>query len=321
MNIKDLLNDKNVIMLCEFGSHLYGTDSEKSDRDYKGIYIPTMEEYLMGKVKKTIVFSSGDKDSRNNEDDVDIELFSLNYFVELACGGQTAQFDMLFCTEDHLMKTSYIWDEIVKNRELFFSKSMKAFVGYCSKQAYRYGIKGTRIAAIKDVIELMNAHTHFGKFGDFWEDLPVGEQSKFEKDKKGEDIYSVCGKSFQKTAPVSMVLGSLTSFVGKYGERAKEAESNDGIDWKALSHALRAGHQLAELYTTRHITFPLPNADYIKKVKYGGLDFKTVVQPDLELIVEEVMELAEKSTFPETVDKDYWRDFVLTELKNFYEVK
>ena len=46
--------DVKVIMLCRFGSHLYGTDTPESDTDYKGIFMPTKEMVLLGKIPKSI---------------------------------------------------------------------------------------------------------------------------------------------------------------------------------------------------------------------------------------------------------------------------
>ena len=34
-------SENNIIVLMKFGSHLYGTNTENSDTDLKGIYMPT----------------------------------------------------------------------------------------------------------------------------------------------------------------------------------------------------------------------------------------------------------------------------------------
>jgi hypothetical protein len=41
------------------------------------------------------------------------------------------------------------------------------------------------------------------------------------------------------------------------------AETQEGVDWKALSHAVRVGTQALELLKTGHVTFPLPNAAHV----------------------------------------------------------
>lgn len=47
----------NKILEMKFGSHLYGTNTENSDMDFKGIYLPTAREIVLGTYKKTICSS------------------------------------------------------------------------------------------------------------------------------------------------------------------------------------------------------------------------------------------------------------------------
>ncbi|MGZ7230903.1 hypothetical protein ACXWOM_10615, partial [Streptococcus pyogenes] len=74
---------------------------------------------------------------------------------------------------------------------------------------------------------------------------------------------------FQTTITVAEMKYSLTKLWNEYGERARKAEANEGVDWKALSHALRGGLQLQEIYTTGDLVYPLKDAEFIKKVKAG----------------------------------------------------
>ena len=50
------MENKNFIIKSVFGSHLYGTDTPESDRDYKGIFIPSMEDCVLNQIKNTICF-------------------------------------------------------------------------------------------------------------------------------------------------------------------------------------------------------------------------------------------------------------------------
>ena len=38
------MNDLNLIVKMQFGSHVYGTDLPTSDLDYKAVYLPTADE-------------------------------------------------------------------------------------------------------------------------------------------------------------------------------------------------------------------------------------------------------------------------------------
>lgn len=64
----------------------------------------------------------------------------------------------------------------------------------------------------------------------------------------------------------------------EYGERAKLAERNGGVDWKACSHAFRAIYQLEELYQTGNIRFPLKHRKLLTSIKKGKYSWATVEQ-------------------------------------------
>lgn len=78
-----------LIVKMKFGSHLYGTSTEDSDVDYKGIFLPGKREILLNHIPKCRSFSTGNDLVKNSPDDVDEEIYSLHYFIELACDGQT----------------------------------------------------------------------------------------------------------------------------------------------------------------------------------------------------------------------------------------
>ena len=113
----------------------------------------------------------------------------------------------------------------------------------------------------------------------------------------------------------------------EFGERARQAEQNDGIDWKALSHAYRGGVQLLEIYTTGDLKYPLREAGQILEIKKGNIEFK-LVQQNLESVVDEVEKAsaeARKNGMPSQVDMSFWDDFVeqvyLDNVKDYYGLR
>ncbi len=70
------------IVKMKFGSHLYGTATEKSDLDFKGIFLPSNREILLGKIPKSIKYDTGNDHSKNSPEDIDEEIYSLHYFDE-----------------------------------------------------------------------------------------------------------------------------------------------------------------------------------------------------------------------------------------------
>ena len=72
-----------ILIKATAGSHLFGTNTESSDKDFKGVYLPSREQILLGTYQPTINHSTGNNDSRNSSSDVDVEYYSLKKFFEM----------------------------------------------------------------------------------------------------------------------------------------------------------------------------------------------------------------------------------------------
>ncbi|AAX78653.1 NrdC.11 [Escherichia phage RB43] len=311
-----------------FGSHLYGLNTPTSDKDYKGIFLPHPRDILLGKAPKTIDTSTGDKNSKNTVDDVDRQLYSLPKFISLACDGDTVALDMLHADDSKLIANSEIWQYIRANRWRFYTTELTGLFGYVRKQAAKYGVKGSRLAALREVYDVLQdtpntrvvrMPSNLGdaieniKVGDIKDQLPTNEfcRSILHYSEKGgmQNFYEVLGRKFQFTITVAEMKKSVYKLWDEYGERARQAEANNGIDWKALSHALRGGMQLVQIYKHGDIVYPLPESDLLKSVKAGNVPFAEV-QEKLEEVMGEVERLAAISTYPKEVDREFWNDFI-----------
>jgi hypothetical protein len=287
-----------------------------SDIDYKGIFLPSKEEILLGRIPKCYSYSTGDGASKNRPGDVDVETYSLHYFIGMACEGQMVALDMLHAPAPFIVESSDIWKNIVRERHRFYTKGLKAFISYARRQAGKYGIKGSRLNAAATVVGLLKSEDPSRTLRTVWNKLPRNEYC-FESgvDPQGLRQYQVCGKQFQESAAIGYVAPVLEKFCEEYGKRARLAAENREIDWKAVSHALRAAFQIREILTAATITFPLKEAKFLSRVKEGRLDYNTEVAPVLESIMEEVEGLAAYSEFPEKVDRAYWDKFICDTLE------
>ena len=305
-----------IIVKMIFGAHLYGTATPDSDFDYKGIFLPTKEQLLLGRIPKSHNYSTGREESRNTKNDIDIELYSFHYFIKLACDGQTVAMDMLHAPENMILQKSNIWDAIVKNKQKFYTKNLRSFIDYARRQASKYGIKGSRINAALQVLKILKKEDSSKKMREVWNQLPRVEHCyDVDPDPNGMRQYQVCGKSFQESTTIGYVIPIVEKFYNDYGRRAKLAAENKNIDWKAVSHALRAAYQTKEILTENTINFPLRTADFLVKVKQGKLDYLSEVGPVLETLMEEVESLALTSNLPETVDRKFWDQFICQTLE------
>lgn len=305
-----------TILKCIFGSQLYGTDTKDSDEDYKGIALPSTNNLLLGNIFKTQELGTGNNQSKNTPNDLDYNIYSLHYFIKLACEGETAAIDMLHVPDNMILETSEEWKFIQANRKKFYTKNGKAFVGYARRQAAKYGCKGSRLKMIREAIAYLELNRADVRMADIWAGLPVGEHARFIEDSpNGAWQYQICGRILQSTATTDYSLNSLQLFYDRYGERSRLAEKNEGIDWKAISHAIRAAEQLIELFTCNTITFPRPDADYLKAVKSGKIDYRKEVEPYLSDVMDRVEKLASISELPDKADITFWNNFLIETCK------
>ena len=324
----------NILFLAPFGSTLYGTeitiddlteeeklnsDNYLSDKDFKGIYLPTKEEIYYNKIPKSIKFDSKDNPNmKNKPEDIDCELYSLQHFLKMALDGDTAAMDMLHCPEELWIKTSSVWEKMVKNRSRFYTKNLKTLVDYARGQAAKYGVKGSRLSDAKNVLDFLNKFdpkNNNPKLREIWDQLPTGEHIfKLSPDiKTGLRMYEVCNRKSQETAKACYCRDMVQRFYDDYGDRAKKAARNEGVDWKAISHAVRAGFQLKEIILNGTITFPLADREFIKKVKLGRFSYFCMAIY-LDCMVDELEELNRNSSLPINPDYDFWINFLISEI-------
>jgi len=321
----------NVVVKMEFGSKLYGTDTPESDTDYKGICLPTKQQVLLGNTKFIVNEDTNKSNTKNSAEDIDQEFHSLQNFINLAVKGETFALDMLHAPKDKILESSPIWDLLVANRSKLYTKNMSAYVGYVRKQAAKYSVKGSRLAVLEDALSLAkNLPEQVSVFNEatngfidvdtkvchFIEQLPLNEYAElFEmnNEKTGlQKFYMICGRKFQDTLKLSVFIDSLQKVYDGYGERAKAARDNKGIDWKAIHHALRAGYQVKSIFENGTFSYPLPETEFLMDVKLGKLDWVTEVQSILEDLVDEVFALSEESEFPEEVDREFWDNLIMS---------
>ncbi len=150
------MENLNIIVKMVFGSHLYGTNTPESDMDYKGVFLPSKEEILLGKIPKSYTINTKKgSNTKNSAEDTDIEIYSLHYFIKLACEGQTVALDMLHAPDDMLIEVDSYWWDIIRHRDKFYTKNLKAFVGYARRQAAKYGLASGRLGNIQQVIKAL----------------------------------------------------------------------------------------------------------------------------------------------------------------------
>lgn len=336
MKLPDFGNTK-VVFLTKYGSHLYGTSTPESDMDLKGVFMPTADEILLGRIPKTKSFNtkSSAKGEKNTADDVDCELYSFGYFLELAASGQTVALEMLWsCPVDetkppsHLLVVTSLWQELVWNRGKFLTKNMKAFMGYAKSQAVKYSLKGDKLNTAKKMVVFFETLTEvdkqmrlFEQWTNFQVNFADDPNVDFTEDQGGVKMMVVCKRALQESITVKYALEIMNKVVSQYGKRAKQAAEHDGADFKALSHAYRISLELRDLYSGSGLEFPFcgVRVHLLKEMKRGQFTIHEIMNK-LDVVLAEVEDLAANSDLPEKVDRKFCDQILLNAHKEVLNV-
>ena len=307
--------ENKIIMKMKFGSHLYHMNNENSDTDYIGIVLPTAKQILMQEADFQISKSTGNDGSKNSADDIDEQYYSIMRFLKMASKGELHAIDTLHGGVENLIESTPLWDELVNIRSMFYTKDMKAYLGYIMKQVNKYGVKGGRVAVLEEAMNVVKEYSEYNTVEELFKVLPIGEHSKIihtiHETIGEQSFYEICGRKFQSTNRWDYFLDCLQKIYDSYGHRAKQAKDNKNVDWKAVSHGFRCAYQAKYIYQDGGFTYPLPETKFLKDVKEGKLDYLSEVQPVLEDLVDEVMVLADESDFPEKVNMKEIENMIL----------
>lgn len=317
-----------LIVKMQFGSHVSGTNLPSSDTDHKAVHLPTADEILLQRVKNTVVTKTKqDESQRNSAEDIDFESFSLQRYMQLLLEGQTVALDMLFTPDKWLLESSNIWDEIQANKERWLSSGITSFVGYCRQQASKYGIRGSRVAATRESLELLDdliaRHDPLSKLGEHWaevEAFAAGREhvaiiESAHRDGRAVQLFEVCNRKVQEHVTLKEARKVFQLILDRYGQRALQAERNEGVDWKALCHAVRICGEAQELLRNHTITFPRPEAALLLKIRKGEMPYSEVAEI-IESGMAELENAKESSTLPMEPDRARADELIMSVYSN-----
>ena len=287
-------NNVKLLYLCKFGSHLYGLNAPNSDVDYKGIFLPNKVSLLLGQRIRSLHYSSGNDNGKNSNEDVDIDLFSLHYFLELAQKGETNALDILFSpsNQEAVVYNNTRLNNIFNNPLKILNPSkVNAYIGYAIGQAKKYQISGSRLGVIKDVYKYVEAldKNDFEdmKLSDIIDNIINQYQHDsycFTKIVNDEPALVLCGKVHLLSIKMSEFYNRISREYNKYGDRVKKAQAEGNIDYKALSHACRSIRQMEQLLTTGTINFPFtgPVRQELIDIKQGKMPYSEIEKRIIE---------------------------------------
>lgn len=335
--IKELNIRGKLVYLSQYGSHLYGLDTPSSDLDFRGIYIPSINDIILHKDQDEI-----NKEVQIDNNKVDVKIFSLQKFIKLCSKADTNALDLLFSLRtraDHQWKyeglvynvpqeMEYPVRFIYNNRDkLINTNKLESPITYAFKQATKYGLKGERLKVLEDILQLCKEYQSYD-FQDIplyefieWADEAMPWDDKHLKvdilDNKGkkERYLFVCGVQHQFNLSLKTFTERIEEKIDKEYTSERTKKSKDGNDWKALSHAIRVLVEVQELLETGDIKFPLKNKDFIKDIKLGKVNRENI-DKFFNKELENTLDLVQQDVLQWEYDEQFWNEFILKEVKN-----
>lgn len=310
--------DRKIIFKARIGSHLHGTSTPKSDEDYLGVYLPSVEDMIgiENRPKEWTDNIHVTDGPRNSKGDVDCKYLPLYVFLKEAAQGQSQSLELLFVLDEHVIIKEPEWDIILQLKDRIISKnSILPFIGFAKSQCHKSKLKGENLNTINKLIMKLNAlilagghnadpiskhlesnaglfETEYYLFG-----VPV----KFYENEHGVKLIRIAHRDYDLNINYKKLRDSLVKLEEKYGERSRLA-AEVTYDFKSVTHAFRLCGEAQELLSTGVITFPRPDAQFLLDVKLGNYN------GDLDVDIEKQLDILRKIRDNSSLrDKPDWK--------------
>ena len=257
-----------LIFDCIVGSRLYGTNTEKSDTDYRGVTNTPLNVVL------DLFQGFEQKDSGFVEDDKVI--YDLGKFIKLCAASNPNIIELLFIPDSHILFSSPAWEKLIENRQYFLSKKARhTFSGYAMSQLNdiknhrQWFINPPKEKPTRKMFELTDSPKASGENLGFLESLSLDLIDNEYRDEFRREIeYRQQKKAWDNYA----------SWAKNRNPERKRLEELYQYDVKHASHLVRLMTEGKELLLTGKITFPLPNAEEILAIKNGKYQYEEIIE-------------------------------------------
>ena len=305
-----------ALVLLRADAHLYGTATPASDLDTKSVVLPAGRDILLQRVQATTVGSRArEPGERLAAGETDIETHSLQRYLDLLASNQPLAIEMLFAPDAFMLAPpDPLWREVQAIGPALLTRQAGMFARYARRQADQHGVKGERAAASRRALSVLTqAETDHGpqaRLVAIEGELvaltsATSHTALVDVTVQGNRTvrhFEVCGRKAPFSATIHAARTMTERLVASYGDRTAEAERADGVDWKALSHAVRVGREAIELFTTGRLHFPLACAPHLLAIKLGQVPHETVIA-EIDAMLVEVERAAAMSTLPDEPDR------------------
>ena len=333
------------------GSKLFGTESENSDTDIKGIFLPDIRNLILQNSSDLYDFSTN-SNQKNTNDDIDEKYFSLQFFLNLISKGDSNCIDILFAYTNKkcTLHIDPLWEELIKNTDKLISKNIIRSLQICRSQCIKKHYKGEKLNVFINLKNYIKKSIEDNKFKQkltlesiLFKDYNIlyDENKKKEYYKNNRligytysqnlngisdnlDILKCFSKDnyllineykFPLDERIVLIYEKLNSIINNYGDRTKKASENKGADYKALSHCIRNIFEVEEIINKGKISFPLKDKqlEFVRSIKFKTtkMNYDEIIEWISKKYDEINNKLIKESNLRDNPDKEWIDNFIL----------
>lgn len=304
----------NIILLGLGGSYAYGTNNENSDLDIRGVAIHNAEDILTRKGFEQVVNEA-----------TDTTIYSLKKIVNLLSNCNPNTIEILGLEPWQYLYTSYIGQELIKNKDMFLSKrAVHSFGGYATAQLRRLSNKAVRTVEQEQrekhiLASIENArYSYPDKYFNYPEDsIRLYIDKAVQEDYDTEIFMDVNLKHYPLRDYKSMwsEMQNIVKDYSKIGRRNSKAIEHDKLG-KHMMHLIRLYLMCFDILEDgKIITYRKKDHDFLMDIRDGKyLDENKQPTKEFYDIVDEMENklnyLKDHSPLPDNPDYKHINDFL-----------
>lgn len=351
--IKEYIN-RNLIFLMVGGSHAYGTNTESSDFDIRGIFVGEKENII------------GNNRVDQFEDKTnDITIYELSKAINLISEQNPNMHEILFCDEDNIIFATEEYWNIRKNNQKFISSLARhKYSGYAMSQLKR--IKGHSKWLIREQSGEFNKKPEILDFCRI-----IETDGKTHRDKNHLLSWSQCSFLTKETNTIYKVwilgkFGEILNFNGwvdndnytfyfeenidKHNSKfvgllffAKDEFNNSldnynawkhwkenrnkdrhkteqdyGYDTKHAMHLVRLLRMGYEILSEGIVNVKRPDAKELLQIRNGSWSYEVLIQYTEDMDKRKLEGAYKFTKLPKSVDKNFVNSILIETYKNFW---
>lgn len=277
--------DRKILFLVKAGSHFFDLNSPNSDTDFRGIYMPSLQEFYEGESRRRFwerkTLEGNKTGVKNTKEDTDFYLFSYTFFLELLKRGDFNCMELLHAPENKIIIDSEEMQTLSLMKKALLVNDISAFLGFIKKEYRRYGVNINHYKIQQDFVNFLKNYPIHTRLHEIWKDLQEyaknDSQIIFTKTSTGNnnmvDTIKVAQRFYQNTVRVDYIIDAIETRLERYGHRQK-AMAEHGVEFKGLYHALRLIYEANDLFDHGEFKIPFDKERFntLKSIKEGVAD-------------------------------------------------